>query len=146
MIVSCEHGYYKFYPESVPALELLEKTFGISDLVQEKNYYTFEALRDMPTYSVLGYPLGAGIAKATYHDGHKENLLKKNSLVYNLSLNQITEKILSLNFPSIVKSDIYAMRFIPQAGCLVDGVVYDSFYGEINFRTGIIEVEQFYND
>lgn len=145
MRISCESGYYKFYPDSAPAAKTLERVFNI-EVVQEKNYYTFQALKDMPAYSIIGKIIGLGICFLNFSNGNKADVLKKNLLTYNLSAKNITSLLVAINVPAVRKSNYYAFNSIPQAGGIVDGQPFNSFFGEIDLTLGMVKVERFSYD
>ena len=140
MKIRCISGYYKFYPEDSLDLVRLKEVFNI-ELVPYEDYYTFEALRDMKPYSITGYLLGLGIGKFHF-SGTKPEVLAKNLLVYNMALKNITEMLLSVRVYSVPKDrgDFYLFDTIPQAGGLLNGIPFSSFFGAIDFDTSIIRV------
>lgn len=145
MKISCETGYYKFYPESLPALSTFRAKYGV-ELVQVRDFYTFEALANMQTYYVQGQLIGIGLAKKTMA-GDPWKILKDNLLCYNLALSNISELALAIapNNPRV--SDLYVFDEIPQSCAIMtaDGRAYHSFYGEIDFNSGLVKVETFYD-
>ena len=92
MKVICENGYYKFYPQKTGDLIL-----NRLKLVAVKDYFTFPALAELPAYSIQNQLFWGVIPAEKTFCGRPEELLKVNSLTFNLELNTITPTRLVLN-------------------------------------------------
>jgi hypothetical protein len=143
MRFSCEHGYYKFYPEDVPTVKMLFNTFGI-EVVQEGDYYTFPALKALDNFCVAGDIIGAATVEKSVA-GDKPDIFAENGLVYNLLLGKVVELATANGVLIPVMAGYFAFKNLPQAGDILatTGQKIVSFAGELDFQLKIVRVESF---
>lgn len=129
MKIICENGYYKFYPQKTGDLTL----YG-QKLVAVKDYYTFPALAELPTYSIKNKLFWGIIPAEKTFCGRPEELLKVNNLTFNLDLNTITPISIVLNMADYAKG---AYNSSPN---LIQAYSYDGLK-RINGFTAFLDVK-----
>ncbi len=87
MKIRCNKGYYYFKFDTESERGIFADSYQFK-LVPESDYFTFQALLDMDTYSIQGKILGSSPAIVTC-SGSKEYVLAKNNMTYNLLLGRI---------------------------------------------------------
>lgn len=83
MRVTCQHGYYKFYPDDNGSLARFSKLFYI-DFVAVKDYYVFKGLETLKNYSIAGSIYYNLPALKTF-EGEPWEVMKENSFVFDLT-------------------------------------------------------------
>lgn len=81
MKIDCLNGYFIFRESACGDAAKFNSYFS-QDLTALDTYYTFSALVDMPSYSLLGAIFLSTTATATY-EGRPWELFRENGLVYN---------------------------------------------------------------
>ena len=113
MRLKIENGFYKFYPIASHELVLLAAQ-GF-EVVQNKDYFTFPFLRDLPAYSIEGIDY-AGITAAKTHSGTPQQVLLENKFIYDLQTKTLKSLEMFNVKQSYSKSDIFYFTSLPQAG------------------------------
>lgn len=131
MKVICEHGYYKFFPETTNEIAIFESVFK-RKLISVGDYYTFETLSGLCDYSIECQDYGGIPAKVNYA-GRVEDVFYQNQLKYNIE----DDTIESNDNLTIVgeRTDNYSwvVTGIPQAYAqLSDKTVITGFQGFVN--------------
>ena len=81
MKIKCLHGYYYFYDTTASDVSDFISYYGLP-LVADKDYFTFELLKDAPSYIIKGNTyLGATAIKTV--EGKPEDIFRANQLTYN---------------------------------------------------------------
>jgi hypothetical protein len=144
--INCLNGFYKFIPENPLDLSRLKTAFEI-ELVPCGDYFTFSILREMDSFSIMGFPIMSGIIPSTAiakknFAGKKWEILKENNLIYNLQLDAITEQLVAIKPYMLTKSigNYYVFNKIPQAGNLLNGAIFTSFSATIDFDFRLVYV------
>ncbi len=81
MRIRCQHGFFKFYETRPGQVSAFSSLFGLV-LVPSGDFYTFEALEDAPTYSLVGSPYLGTIATVTA-EGTPAEVMELNEMVFN---------------------------------------------------------------
>lgn len=114
MRVTCQNGFYKFYPDYIGELKLYTSKQGFN-LVAEGDYYTFPSLKALPDYSFIGWPIGNALGKVNFA-GSKWDVMEKNGLVYSPKLG-VVDKILNVGTQEVINgSAITYTLTLPLAG------------------------------
>lgn len=94
MRIVCLKGFYKLYPNTSSELNIAEKIFNqglFRGADADKDYYTFEPLTKVKSYSLAGATgIGGEIYKKTY-SGSLWEVLSINELTLNLKTGLITD-------------------------------------------------------
>lgn len=90
MRVLCRHGHFSFYPRD-EAEVFRFSSFYEETLVRDRDFYTFEFLKDAPKYSIKGKPFLGLPAQVTF-EGEPWEVMRENGFVYNLALGLVVLK------------------------------------------------------
>jgi hypothetical protein len=93
MKITCIHGYF-IVKEDEPGDVAKFNSFYTQDLVQKDWYYTFQAIADCPSESILGKPFLGSVGTATYA-GKPWELFEQNGYVYDF-INDLIVPIISI--------------------------------------------------
>ena len=140
MRITCQHGYYKFYPQTIGEVEIWRRDRGI-DLVKCRDYMTFKECAEFPDYSFTGWILGNSIAKVNYA-GEPWEVMEKNGLAWTPLLG-VTEKILNTNLLTAVKGACIYTADLPLCGHLVDLRPITGFVGFWFMDYNRFQIERF---
>lgn len=134
MRVICEHGYYKFYPRNEIEVSKLCQFYGV-ELFRKDDYYTFEALLDLPSFSLKGHDFGNLIALENF-EGAPWEVMRANGFVYSLSAKALVlASSITLAFESVL-SEFFSIVDTPliQSGAVTSlGSRVLSFDAEFSF-------------
>lgn len=87
MKIRCQHGFFSFEEMASGEISRFISLFEL-DLVAEKNYFTFETLKNAPRYSLAGGTYLGAPALFTF-EGEPWEVMRKNSLVYDFINNEV---------------------------------------------------------
>ena len=143
MRLSCEKGFYKFFPFFVGEIKLWQAK-NESKLIKVKDYWTFESLANLPNYSFKGHSL-AGLTATANYAGRPEDVLSKNNLTYNVKLGKITSRDdVKLQRLTYANGAYMTFASLPQAYALDEGLQqvtgFDLF---IDVRLNTYKLERF---
>lgn len=85
MKIVCRHGHFALYPSGVREVQRFMRIFDLA-IYAEEDYYTFEALQDLPRWSQLGLPYGDLVAIQTYEGRRAWEVMRENQFVFSLGL------------------------------------------------------------
>lgn len=122
MKVTCNYGFIKFYPQQPDDLVRFKRIMGV-DLVSERDYFTFEALKDLPRHSVAGMPYAGITAIKTYEGRDASEVLRENKFVYNLEFEAVVPILAVIAVTDLNQTLNYAVASGPflQPGARVSG-------------------------
>jgi len=121
--VIARHGFIEYYPQKADDLQVFRRLFDVT-LVAEKNYFTFEALAELPRYSIAG-ALYAGLpALVTYEGRDASEVMRENNFVYSMALKTLVPTVAIVGTIELPQTQNYAMAKGPfvQPGSLL-GVI-----------------------
>lgn len=148
MRLICENGFYKFFPDYIGEVKLFENKNGIK-LYNCRDFFTFEALKNFPNYSLKGQPLIGNISASVNYAGLPEEVLAKNKLTFNLKTATITPRAEAMVQKLDYVSGAY-MTFpsMPQAFALdLDLQTITGFSGFMDVKLRTYKIERlFYED
>lgn len=133
MRISCEHGYYSFWPDREEDLFLFTNYLGIT-LVKKDNYYTYPILADLPNYTIIPKIFGLFPSDKTF-EGTPKEIMKELGLVYNLSTGTLVKKeaiVLSGKLIPLARNWM-SERSMIQAGMILGSGRILSYDGIFNF-------------
>lgn len=145
MRVLCRHGHFAFFPKRAKDVARYARFFD-QDLVREGDYYTFEALAELPRYSIAGKIFGNLPALETYEGRAPWEVMRENDFVYSLQLGLLVPKLAIVSIVQLPRSDTY---FISPTPLFQPGVrdtsgqqilSYDAEFIQDSFQLKIIEV------
>lgn len=83
MRLDCKHGFFIFQETKAGQISDYMSLSGAT-LVEKDNYYTFEALKDAPKYSLTGKPY-LGIPAVATFEGNPWEVFEENEFVYDFT-------------------------------------------------------------
>lgn len=99
MKIVCRHGYFQFFEQRVgQASDFM--FWSKLDLVAEKDYFTFEFLKDSPKYSLIGKTFMGLPATATF-EGEPWRVFEENGFIYDFTKDLVVPILSVLNVTSI---------------------------------------------
>lgn len=117
MRVLCRHGHFAFFPAHAEDIAKFSDYYD-TELVRDRDFYTFPALQDAPRYSILGKPFINLPAIATYEGREPWDVMRENDFVYNLATGLILPKLSILFFDELPQVGLY---FLPSTPLLQPG-------------------------
>ncbi len=112
MRVLCRHGHFAFYPDNAEDVARYCRFFDI-ELVRSGDFYTFEALADLPRYSLQVKPFGGLPAITTYEGRGPWEVMRENGFVYNVLLERLVPKLTIIGVLQAPRSDSYFISPTP---------------------------------
>lgn len=106
MKVVSDHGFMMFYPSFDRELTLVEDRFDLG-LVQFRDGYTFEKLRDLKHWSLATLAYDVAIPTETYSGHDAAEVFRENGFVYNIQTNTVMLAAAVLNVVEILRADAY---------------------------------------
>lgn len=124
MRVICNHGFVKFYPQQPEDLVRFKRKLGI-DLYSERDYFTFEALLDLPRFSIAAMPYEGVPAIKTFEGRDASDVMRENRLVYSMELETIIPVDAVIAVTDLAQSLNYAIISGPflEPGARLSGTV-----------------------
>ena len=116
MRVLCRSGHYSFYPRNERDISRFCSFYKI-ELVLDNDHYTFEALKDLETYSIRGNLYSNALATKTV-EGQPWEVMKANDLVYSIFLDNLVPKFTITIVAEIKQGNFY---YISTSGLLQSG-------------------------
>jgi len=140
--VICENGFYKFYPSNLVDISRFFEKYGLR-LMPCEDFYTFEALANLPKYSIAGQPYAGLIATKTC-SGRREDVMAKNFFTYNQSIKALSPIALVVGKMDYSYSNYFIMSNLPQAFFYDNFGIITGFYGWVNMDYFKFNIDQFY--
>lgn len=146
MKVNVEFGYFRFYPRSPEELVRFERLTDIK-LVRVQDYLTFEALSEIPKHTVIGRPLGLGLALKTGEWKNPGELLRANQFVYSMPAETVVPIISITTFLDLLEGSEFLTfkQMLAQPGGMIDSglrlVSYSGFIDLKNQRLNLFDYE-----
>lgn len=84
MRIKCLHGYFIFTETKVGQVSNFMARYDL-DLVPKDDYFTFSALEDAPSYSLIGLPY-LGVPAIANYEGRPWEVMRANGFVYSFAL------------------------------------------------------------
>lgn len=133
MRVLCRHGHYAFYPADAAELARFGDFAGLT-FVQERDYFTFEGLADLETFSIKGRPYGGFLPATKTYQGEPWEIMRENGFVWSLALEMLVPaaSIVNVARPVPINWAWQNDTTLLQAGSLVSGQRVLSFDGELD--------------
>lgn len=146
MKLIAKQGYYKFYPEFIGEVKLWENANGVK-LYQERDFWTFSQLKELPNYSFIGHRIaGLNIAIVNYA-GLPEEVLSKNKLTYCVSLGTIVPRAtMVLKQITISQGAYMSCKGLPQLYALSGLEQIEGFEAFIDVRLNRYKIERFFDE
>ena len=142
MKIICENGFYKFYPSNLVDIRRFFEKYG-TRLVQCEDFYTFEALANLPKYSIATQPYAGLIATKTC-SGKREEVMAKNLFTYNQSLKAVAPIASVVGKIDYSYANYWIMSNLPQAFFYDNFGIIIGFYGWVNLDYMKFNIDQFY--
>ncbi len=133
MRISCEHGYYSFWPDREEDLFLLVNYLNI-ELVKKNDYYTYPLLADLGDH-VFKPNLYGKFPSDKNFAGNPKEIMKALGLVYNLATGTLVKKeaiTLSGTLTPMARNWL-SERSMIQSGTIIGTGRIVSFEGVFNF-------------
>ena len=131
MKITCERGFYKFYPESPNELVIFGDLYGV-ELVPMGDFYTYPALASLPDYSIQGQLFG-GIEAVVNFAGKPWEVFMQNRLKYDPEKGIIRKNQPQGKVGENPTNYIWLVVGIPQAYAeLNDKTIISGFTGWLN--------------
>ena len=131
MKIICEHGYYKFYPETPNDLIIFSDTYGV-DLVKVGDFYTYPELATLPDYSIKNQGLG-GFPAILNYAGKPWDVFRENKLNYDAENGKITKNNPAGQVGENPTNYVWVVVGIPPAFSeLSDKTIISGFEGWVN--------------
>lgn len=92
MRVLCRHGHFAFYPRNAEEVGRFNRFFDV-ELQRQDDFYTFEALADLPRFSLTGLTFGNLPALETFEGRNPWEVMAENDFVYSLATGLIVPKL-----------------------------------------------------
>lgn len=140
-MVHCRHGFLEYYPQTKREKGIFERIQGVT-LKQEKDYFTFEGLIDLPRYSLQGSLYANLPALVTYEGRDASDVMRENGFVYHLATELLIPASLVLTTVTIPKTQdcwVAPSCFVQPGAVLQNGRRLVSYEGEID-----LEVQRLY--
>ncbi len=133
MKISCEHGYYSFWPQKEEDLFLFTNYLGIT-LVKKDDYYTYPLLADLPNYVILPSLYGLFPSDKTF-EGTPKEIMKELGLVYNIATGTLVKKEAITISGDLIKlaRNWMSERSMIQSGMILGSGRLLSYDGVFNF-------------
>jgi hypothetical protein len=140
------HGYFSFYPRQCESILHFVRLYR-QNLVAERGYFTFPALKGLPRWSQVALPYGNLPATTTYEGRDAADVLEKNGFVYSIAqsiLVPIGVATAAAGYVKINRSKDYyiAPTVLVQPGIFVQGEgVLKSYSGEIDLTRQLLYID-----
>lgn len=144
MKVRCVHGYFFFEESSTGQLSDFMNRFGLS-IVPNGDHFTFEFLKDAPTYSIKGNTYLGALATKTF-EGTPWDIMRENKLVYNFQTGMVVSLLSVTTITPLYNSGrYYFSNGLILPGSLTDEGLrvtdYSARYSELRFKYSEVTVE-----
>ena len=136
MKVICRSGHFAFYPQSRTELLRFVRLFKLP-LYQERDYFTFEALLDLPRWSQVGRPFGNIVAVETYEGQFPWEPMRENSFVYSLGTELLVPALLItevLSLPQTLDCAVAPKPLLQPGAKLSTGEVLMGYEGNLDLE------------
>lgn len=112
MRVLCRHGYFSFYPKRARDVARYARFFDQA-LVRVSDFYTFEALAELPRYSLTAKVFGNLPALTTYEGRGPWDVMRENGFVYHIQSKLLVPKLTVIGVVQSPRSDSYGISPAP---------------------------------
>ncbi len=145
MRVLVRHGHFAFFPRGPSDIARFARIFD-EELVRVGDYYTFEALSELPRYSLIANLFGNLPAITTYEGRSPWEVMRENDFVYNVALGLLVPKLSIVSVMQAPRSDSYFISPTPliQPGTRDSSgqqvLSYDADFNQDLFQLKVLEV------
>jgi hypothetical protein len=136
MKVNVEFGYFRFFPTSPEELVRFQKLTDIK-LVRVQDFFTFEPLSEIVNYSIIGKPLGLGLAIKTGEWENPGELMRANQTVYSLPAENVVPLLSITTYLDLIEGQeflTYQQMLAQPGGLLGTGLRLVSYSGFIDLK------------
>jgi hypothetical protein len=117
--ITCLHGYFIVNETNEGEIARFNSRYGM-DLTAKDSYYTFDAIKNAPEYSILGAPYLNLAATKTYSD-KVWNIFHQNGFIYDFQL-KVLRPIASIT-NTIKLSRMYSYWYSNANGLILPGSI-----------------------
>jgi hypothetical protein len=112
MIIICQKGFYKFFPQEVLDISIFKRRYGV-DLVECEDYFTFKVLAELPNYSFVGHPY-SGLLGTVNYAGNREEVMAENGYTFYQKTQTLVPKNSFIEYLNYDISNYIVSQFLPQ--------------------------------